>query len=145
MIISQREQFAATHPPMSHKDFLETVQAPDQLAAWVVVVREAVARFLQLPPSVIYPMDGWRTLKPFFPLDGWDDIGFVISLEECGVAFLDDEAPQSLPRFVEGRFFWLHWQGAVNIGVWSVRVATHLVNSNCRLRLVPSDNDVANA
>lgn len=141
-MISRREQFTIMHPPMSHASFLTIAQVPEQLAAWVIAVREAMGHFLQLPSSVIYPADGWQTLEPFFPIDGWDDIGFVLSLEECGVEFLD-EASQLLPRFVEERFFWLHWQGAANIGEWSVRVAKHLISSNCRLD--SSNNDISDA
>ena len=139
-MISRREKFIATRPPMTHEDFLLALQVPVSPVGWIVVVREAMGHFLKLPAFAIYPMDTWQTLEPFFPLDGWDEMGFILSLEAVGVEFLDDES-QTLPRFIEGRFFWLRWRGSANIGEWSVRVAMHLISKNCNLKLRSINND----
>jgi hypothetical protein len=84
-----------------------------------------------VPPSVLYPQDTWQTLVPLLSCD-WDDLGFVLILEKLGVQF-STEAGQGLPRFLPGRFFWIHRPAPATFGDWAVAVAQHLITHGCRL------------
>jgi len=105
---------------MSDAAFVEALQLEEDDHAIAIAIRQAIAAMCKVDPEKINPEDDTDVLADHMDswhLDGWDEIGFVISLEEVLQKDIQTE-DLKLPNFVTGRFFWKVWPGPPNFGIW---------------------------
>src|SRR5437868_3906283 len=83
--ISRREQFVAGRPPIDDASFARMIGADREDVALVIAIRKAMGRLCLIPAEVIRGDDSTVELCRIVhgPMgDGWDDLGFLIELED---------------------------------------------------------------
>lgn len=98
LLYPRRWMYLRNRTPMPDADFLQATRPPEEIKAYVLGIRRAVAKTCRIAPEDIRPDDKMRVLANL-PLV-WDHAGIIMEFEESLRIYLADADTASLSDYL---------------------------------------------
>ena len=129
-----RMRFCLQRQPMTNQMFLERVNTKTAHSGVALALRSAIADQCGVPPEMIQDTDECDFLREKLAFDGWDEVEFIMSLEDRLGIKLDDRMAAKIPMPGDRDEKWLPTlptlfgkrKGRETVAAWICRAVSYI-------------------